>query len=481
MFTKFSNKFKTYYNLYNMDEEKAKLKILRHKLAANVTSCDIKEIISYANRHKLCLELLPIILYIISNFCMTEINVARFEYDGGIKIVMEILKLYEHNSKIQWLACSCIWNICWVPNTRGKVSSCFKHLLQNLHRYSNNNKVLNTTLGALSNISLLDSNRNKLLRLGICNSIKIFLKNFIGNCIKKRKAKKIKNSDITINSLTFCFGLIANLAINSSDKFVKEDIIFWMASAMKIANTSDFLKVNPDNDSTNFGTNLRNFLAALNNLTDRDVDFKKQITRARGYELFHELYLGFINNPDIDEANNQNFTILETILQGYIPEDYLKNTDLKDFKTSSLHICAFYNYIDIFVDLLKDDERTNVVDYNKNTILHVAINGKSFDIIKYICSLDILRYNKNNVNLTMYDLIKQHTDKEQEKICQCIQRGYILHDKYKQKYDSIFLNIKPQIPSDLINIFLSYSDRNIYQFQQVKKDTKKFKKHEIKC
>jgi hypothetical protein len=81
----------------------------------------------------------------------------------------------------------------------------------------------------------------------------------------------------------------------------------------------------------------------------------------------------------------------------------------------------------------------------------------------------------------MYDLIKQHTNKEQEKICQYIQRGYILHDKYKQKFDSIFLDIKPQIPSDLINIFLSYSDRNIYQFQQVEKDTKQFKKHEIKC
>ena len=81
----------------------------------------------------------------------------------------------------------------------------------------------------------------------------------------------------------------------------------------------------------------------------------------------------------------------------------------------------------------------------------------------------------------MYDLIKQHTDKEQENICKYIQRGFILHDKYKQKYDTIFLNLEPEIPSDLINIFLSYSDRNIYQFQQVEKDTKQFKKQEIKC
>ena len=476
MFTKLTDKFKTYYDLYDMEEEKEKIKKLRKKPIADITDSDIKEIISFANRHKLCLELLPIILTTISNICMIQTSVASFEYAGGIKIVMEILKLYENNPKIQWLTGSCIWNICRVPNTRGKVSNCFKHLLQNLHRYSDDNKVLNTTLGALSNISLLDSNRNKLLRLGICNSIKKFLKNFIKNCAK-RKAKKIKNPDIAINSLTSCFGLIANLAINSSDKFVKEDIIFWMVGTMAFTNISDI--INPENDS--FGTTLRNFLAALNNLTDRDVDFKKQITRACGYELFHELYLGLINNPDIDEGNNQNFTFLETILQGYIPEDYLKNTDLKDFKTSSLHICAFYNYINIFVDLLKEKKRTNVVDYNKNTLLHVAINGKSYDIIKYICSLDILRYNKNNDNLTMYDLIKQHTNKEQEKICQYIQRGYILHDKYKQKFDSIFLDIKPQIPSDLIHIFLSYSDRNIYQFQQVEKDTKQFKKQEIKC
>ena len=469
MFTKFTDKFKTYYDLHNMEEERTKIGKLRRKAVADITNSDIKEIISFANRHKLCLELLPIILTTISNICMTAQNVARFEYANGIKIVMEILKLYENNPKIQWLTCSCMWNICRVPNTRGKVSSCFNHLLQNLHRYSDDNKVLNTTLGALSNISLLDSNRNKLLRLGICNSIKIFFKKFI-----QKDKKNIKISANAKSSLTSCFGLIANLAINRSDKFVKEDIIYWMVCAIKITNIPDLL--NPENDTT-----LRNFLAGLNNLTDRDVDYKKQITRARGYEFLHELYLGYINNPDIDEGNNQNFTFLETSLQGYIPEDYLKNTGLKDFKTSSLHICAFYNYIDIFVSLFKDDERMNVVDYNKNTILHVAINGKSFDIIKYICSLDILRYNKNNDNLTMYDLIKQHTNKEQEKICQCIQRGYILHDKYKQKFDSIFLDIKPQIPSDLINIFLSYSDRNIYQFQQVEKDTKKFKKHEIKC
>ena len=176
MFTRFTDKFKTYYDLHNMEEERTKIKKLRQKAVADITDSDIKEIISFANRHKLCLELLPSILTVISNICMTEINVARFEYADGIKIVMEILKLYENNSKIQWLTCSCMWNICRVPNTRGKVSNCFKHLLQNLNRYSDDSRVLNTTLGALSNISLLDNNRNKFLRLGICNSIKTFLK-----------------------------------------------------------------------------------------------------------------------------------------------------------------------------------------------------------------------------------------------------------------------------------------------------------------
>lgn len=471
MFTKITNKVKSYYDLYDMEEEREKITKLRRKATADITDVDIKKIISFAKRHKLCLELLPIILTIISNVCMTQINVEKFEYGGGIPIVIEILKLYENNSKIQWLTCSCLWNICRVPNIRNKVSNCFKHLLQNLQKYSNHERVLNTTLGALSNISLLDSNRRSLLQSGICNLITTFLKNFVQ---KNEKSKEIPT--YAKSSLTSCFGLVANLAINNSDKFVKEDNIYWIICAMKIINISDLL----DTENDNFGTTLRNFLAALNNLTDRD-DFKKQVTRASGFELFHELYLGHINNPDIDESNSQNFEFLERMLQDYVPENYIKNTNLKDFKTSSLHISAFYNYINIFVDLLKDDERTNIVDYNKNTILHVAINGKSYDIIKYICSLNILRYNKNKVNLTMYDLIKQHTNKEQEKICQYIQRGYILHNKYKQKFDSIFLDIKPQIPTELINIFLSYSDRNIYQFQQVEKDTKNFKKHEIKC
>ena len=148
MFTKFTNKVKNYYDLYDIDEEKEKITKLRSKATADITDSDIKEIISFAIRHKLCLELLPIILTTISNMCMTEINVARFEYGGGIKIVIEILKLYENNSKIQWLTCSCLWNICRVPNTRNKVSNCFKHLLQNLQKYSDNGRVLNTTLGA---------------------------------------------------------------------------------------------------------------------------------------------------------------------------------------------------------------------------------------------------------------------------------------------------------------------------------------------
>ena len=78
--------------------------------------------------------------------------------------------------------------------------------------------MLNTTLGALSNISLLDSNRKSFLRLGICNLIKTFLKNFVQ---KNKKSKEISTHDKS--SLTSCLGLVANLAINSSDKFVKED------------------------------------------------------------------------------------------------------------------------------------------------------------------------------------------------------------------------------------------------------------------
>jgi len=474
MLSKFTNKFKTYYDLHDIEEEKAKLEILKKKNVANITNSDIKEIVSYMKHYKLSLELLPIILNIISNICMREINVERFEYSGGIKIIIEIFKLYEDNSKIQWLICSCLWNISRVPNMRDKVSNCLHQLLENLHKYSYDNKVLNTTLGALSNISLLDNNRNKLIRFGICNSIQIFLKDII----QKESKISVKRK----NSLTSCLGLIANLALSNSNKFVEKKIIYWMMRAIKIIDISEL--INPENDDTllnpgNDDTTLRNFLAGLNNLSDRGVEYKKQIAEARGFEFLHELYLGYINN--VDGISNQNFTFLESILQGYIPVNYIKNTDLKDFKTSSLHICAFYNYIDIFVSLLNEVEDINIVDFNKNTILHVAINGKSLDVIKYICSLNILRENKNKVNLTMYDLIKQHTDKEQEKICYYIQRGFILHDKYKQKYDTIFLDIKPQIPLDLINIFLSYSDRNIYQFQQVEKDTKKFKKHEIKC
>ncbi|SVA28520.1 uncharacterized protein METZ01_LOCUS81374, partial [marine metagenome] len=119
MLSKFTNKFKTYYDLHDIEEEKAKLEILKKKNVANITNSDIKEIVSYMKHYKLSLELLPIILNIISNICMREINVERFEYIGGIKIIIEIFKLYEDNSKIQWLICSCLWNISRVPNMRG--------------------------------------------------------------------------------------------------------------------------------------------------------------------------------------------------------------------------------------------------------------------------------------------------------------------------------------------------------------------------
>ncbi len=42
MLSKFTNKFKTYYDLHDIEEEKAKLEILKKKNVANITNSDIK-------------------------------------------------------------------------------------------------------------------------------------------------------------------------------------------------------------------------------------------------------------------------------------------------------------------------------------------------------------------------------------------------------------------------------------------------------
>ena len=468
-------KFKSYYDLHDMDEERKKIRKLRKITNNNVTNENIKKIILLFKRHSMNTELLPGILTTISNYCMNQINVARFDYCGGIKLVIKTQKLFKTNSKIQWLICSCIWNICRVPTSRNKFKNDLLPLIKNIKLYSNDLRVLNTTFGSLSNISLLNENRVKLLQLHICKNLNLFFKSMLKDYKVTDKKDKVKVNEKYVPCLISAMGLIANLAIDNSDKFIKNKLVYLMIKCIKLIDISMLIEKEPI---------IRNFSTSLNNLADRGEDYKKQINEAGGHELIYDLYMFYMNSDNENDSENDSdsdnqviIELLEMVLRSYIPENYIKDTDLKDFKTNTLHICAFNNYIDILVCLLgKKGYQNNVVDNNKNTILHVAINGKSLDVIKYICSIGILREVKNNDNLTMHNLIKLHSSNDQEEICHHIQNGYILHDKYRKKFNSIFFDIQPDIPYDLIDIFLQYTDINKYQYEQMLKDTKKVKK-----
>ncbi|ETO25048.1 hypothetical protein RFI_12096 [Reticulomyxa filosa] len=112
----------------------------------------------------------------LSNFAMQMIAanaiiqkvicLSFFCFDkGGFQLLKQAITKFHDDHKLCWLASSAIWNLARPPVNRAVIGTDGVHLmLQVISKHSNEEQVINTAVGALSNLSLLSDLKDVIAR-----------------------------------------------------------------------------------------------------------------------------------------------------------------------------------------------------------------------------------------------------------------------------------------------------------------------------
>ena len=412
--------------------------IFKKKNIGSFTQQDIKEVIrilrKYQNKKKYIV--IPF-LTLISNLAMERDNIPLMVSQNIIKIVMKMLLINYNDQTVQWIGHSCLWNICGSEVARPKMYKYLGVIMTSLERYFSHKKIVETILGCLSNIVLYPQNGKILPNLGIYASICKILDKY--------------HDDIKI--MAVLYGLIANLAINEQidQQIVNKNIVYLILQSLEISN------LNGDDKLVN------NSVAALFNLHFCN-NWKKQFTKGSGYEILNHIY-------DYLEEDNENILHLKEqirlIFSKYLGEEF--DDDLEIDKTTSLHLCVKFDYLDIMLYFLENrlfDKE--VIDSEGNTILHIAIMEENDKMIQFITSIGLFKNIENNSGITVNNLVDMQSDNKKMKILvKQLNIGYNLFYSYKTDFIKTFWCLKYNIPVDLIDIFFSYIDISRYQLHKI--------------
>ncbi len=298
---------------------------------------------------------------IMSILLHTLSGVTTNDQDLSIEIIN--YNLHHHmfyvarTSKQKWLLYSVLWNIFRFPICRDKVSKKFMNKILKQELFPQCEKLKNTYIGCLSNLSINDK-----------------FKKLIFN-------KLIKSKEINLNmdreTLISFNGLLTNLSVDTEigEKLLNSRI--YMYNLIKI---KELFKTHME-DSL-----MRNVLAFLNNICDIEHSIKYLI------EIdFYEIMINLIKNNDIEE---EYIHFIKRIfdVEGDIDE------------TTSLHLASKYNYKDLVLKKIKNNCDINKKDKLGNTILHNSLITGDYGLARFYILLNANVDAKNCSNYTPRDI-----------------------------------------------------------------------------
>jgi hypothetical protein len=281
---------------------------------------DIQKILFYMKSYQ-NIQIQRVSCHALSNLAMQVVTARWIIQKGGFELIKKALYKYSSDHKLCWLASSAIWNLARPPTNRNIIgkTGC-KLMLKVLSEHSDREKVTNTAIGALSNLSLLESLKDY---IASSKNLKIIL---------SVMAKYLSKSSISV--MTSGAGLIANLAVSDehATTLVENDVIPVLLKLLLWEHKHNNSGNNPTTE-----TLFRNTCAALNNLVTAS-EFLNKLLLSRGIEVLYKFLT-------LHKDNELYFNLLENCLV---------NIDCDPNKTTtSFHIAAFHNKLDILKYLIK--------------------------------------------------------------------------------------------------------------------------------
>lgn len=399
----------------DVEQAVATIKTLGKRLAGNADEHglnDIQLILDEMKRFEHSLSVQRVACHALSNLAMQVVAARWIVQKNGFYLIHKAINRFIHDHKLCWLASSAVWNLARPPanrpalGRRGAVD-----MLNILREHRNLEKVANTAIGALSNLSLLDTLKDLIAQDSHMELILAVLGQGLGHQ--------------QISVMTSGSGLLANIAV--SDEHAAK--LLTKGGLQVVLPLLDWNNKQKIEDETLF----RNSCAALNNLVTAE-GFLPAFIKARGLEIV----LSFLKlNRD-----NEMFTgLLENCL-ATIDADH-------DVDTTSYHYACFHGLLPELKYLYNKSIRSdkpfdlNSQDGRHMTCLDYAIMNDHKDVAVFLSKLAA-------------EFVSTKTEDISEEMLLCLKQGKDVLRAVRKEHEYAISETLKTFPTDLCNYMLGF-------------------------
>ena len=401
------------YDQETIDAAVAEIKSLgRHSTNNDDTIQGITKILSIMKKYSESLHVQRVSCHALSNLAMQVVVARWIVQKGGFNLIKKCLMRFDDDHKLCWLGSSAIWNLARPPANRSIIGvDGVKLMLNMLEKHRDKEKVTNTSIGALSNLSLCDSLKSVISQ---APNIEIVL-SVLSEYVQKR----------SLSVMTSGAGLVANLAV--SDDYANTLV---SKGAIKI-----LLHLLSWKGSTVDDTLYRNTCAALNNMVTATM-FLDSFLESSGVETIFE----FLKLNQNDLYTN----LLENCLVNI-------EVDVNE-QTTSFHLCALHGRLEILQNLIKQRPLTDLdaMDSKNMTCLDYGICGKHVDILYFLSKCGASRYQQNLLSDNDEDT------KERERMQLAMDDGWHVLREVREVYENAVSKSLLTFPTAICKLLVTY-------------------------
>jgi len=331
---------------------------------------DARIIMNYMNQFPDSVALQRVCCHAISNICM-DLHKAQImvgNYKAERPIIQALENFCSRDWRVCWLACSALWNMTRVQESRQEFSLHTINLLfEALRANQSTNCVVNTIIGSLSNLSLelgfklyIGSESNHLLLLSV-----------------------IEQTCDDMNVAATAAGLLANLAV--SDEIAETLVKSGAIRLIKIMLQFNFRDA----------VFIRNIVAALSNLVTASIYVEECIRHFVIEELVHVVE---------HLIATDNLAIIGNCINALGIHDV-------NLQTTSYHIACLHGKNELLEKII--EQKVEQLDFNEQdnsgrTMLDYAIQGGNLDTVSFLlrCGCTIEACHNKKIPHTMSDVFR---------------------------------------------------------------------------
>ena len=322
---------------------------------------DIEKLVSIMKDNRSSKHIQRVACHAISNMAIHQEKCPTLTKHKCHELILRTVFDHIQDWKMCWLAGSAIWNLARPEPCRRQFDiKTLKLLYKVIKQHSKVHLVIETALGALSNLVLFEQLRNEAGQFEILQNIVDIIKQHKKHC----------------NVATASAGLITNLAHSNliASKLTDIGTVGLVIQMMKFHSHDTHLQ--------------RNCCAALSNMAS-SAGYVQNLVENLGIErLFAALNLASINPASQIEPLAEQALLVVDI-------------DWTQMRLSSIHVASKLGLYEAVYKILKQGIDVNTcVDSHGNTALHYAIRYKKPEVARLLISRGALLTIKNKFGLT---------------------------------------------------------------------------------